>query len=47
VALHVVPLDRLPMRKVDLDFLEIQEKAARQWLEGMAPEPFRACLTSC
>jgi nucleotide-binding universal stress UspA family protein len=38
VALHVVPVDLPPTRKVDLDFLEIKEKGAQQWLEGVARE---------
>ncbi|MGO9061003.1 MAG: CBS domain-containing protein [Candidatus Binataceae bacterium] len=38
VALHVVSLDVLPSRKADLDFLEIQEKGAQQWLQATASE---------
>jgi acetoin utilization protein AcuB len=38
IVLHVVPLDLLPTRKADLEFLELQEKGARQWLQEMARE---------
>lgn len=38
VVLHVIPMDILPSRKADLDFLEIQEKGAKQWLAATAAE---------
>ena len=36
VVFHVVPVDVPPKSKADLDFLEIKENGARQWLQGLA-----------
>jgi len=36
VVLHVVPVDVPPKYKADLDFLEVKETGARQWLQGLA-----------
>lgn len=38
VVLHVVRTEFLPVRKADLDFVLLQEKGARDWLQQMARE---------